>query len=56
MCTGAKGEAIRQTYLKYRDWRLIEPEDDDILTILSDAHRIEFFYSKDGILARAIRF
>lgn len=56
MCTRAEGEAIKQTYLKYKDGRLIDPEDDDILTILSDAHRIEYRYTKDGIFAQAVKF
>ncbi len=55
MCTRAEGEAIRRAYLKYENGRLIDPEDDDILTILSDAHRIEFRYTKDGIFAQAVR-
>ena len=36
--------------------KLIEPEDRSALDALADAYLVEYFYTRDGIVARAVRF
>lgn len=56
MRTGSEGKILRDTYLAYKDGKLIEPGDRSALDALVDAHLVEYFYTKDGIVARAVRF
>ena len=56
MRTRAEGKILRDTYLAYKDGKLIEPEDRSALDALADAHLVEYFYTRDGIVARAVRF
>ena len=56
MCTRAEGKVIRDTYLVYKDGKLVEPKDRKALDVLADAHLVEYRYTKDGIFAQAVRF
>lgn len=56
MCTRAEGEIIRETYLDYKDGKLVNDKDRRVLDILVDAHRIEYHYTKNGIFAQAVKF
>lgn len=56
MCTRAEGRTIRETYLDYKDGKLVDDKDRRVLDILVDAHRIEYRYTEKGIFAQAVRF
>lgn len=56
MRTGSEGKILRVTYLAYKDGKLIEPGDCSVLDALANAYLIEYLYTKDGIVARAVRF
>ena len=55
MCTREEGRLLGETYRKYLEERLADPEDMGFLDILADARRIEYVYRRDGIYARAVR-
>lgn len=56
MRTRAEGRILKDTYLAYKDGKLIEPGDRSALDALADAHLVEYLYTRDGIVARAVRF
>ena len=56
MRTRAEGKILKDTYLAYKDGKLIEPKDRSALDALADAYLVEYFYTRDGIVARAVRF
>ena len=56
MRTRAEGKILKDTYLAYKDGKLIEPGDRSALDALADAHLVEYFYTRDSIVARAVRF
>ena len=54
MCTREQGKTIRETYLKYKGGKAVDKEDLEVLDILSDASRIEFYFKNGVVYAKAV--
>ena len=56
MCTRDRGARIRETFLRCRGGRMVEKGDIEILDVLADASRIEFYFDHGVVYARSVEY